>query len=125
MEKLFKSQGKSALEILCIHGSLELLQYYLQIHIKQGFKILSESIHNEISVSVDFKQSTLVQNSMKSTYTSAHLACENGYIHIINYLFSFSKEHSFLSYFIDLNFQDEYTGENCALIACRQGDLKW
>lgn len=124
MEKLFISQGKSALEILCIHGSLELLQYYLPIYIDQGNHHPEGSILNDISVSVDFKRSTLVQTPMKSTYTPAHIACENSHVHIINYLHSFSKERPNLPYLVDLNFQDEYTGENCALIACRRGDYK-
>lgn len=100
MEKLFASQGKSGLEIICFHGNLELLKYYLPIYLKEGIQVPSGSVLNEMSVSVDFKRSTLVQTSDKSTYTPAHLACENGHVIIINFLFTFSKEHASLPYFL-------------------------
>jgi hypothetical protein len=124
MEKLFADQGKCALEILCIHGSLEVLQYYLPIYLDNLTGAVSGSLMGDVSVSVDFKRSTLVQTKLQSTYTPAHLACENGHVHIINYFNNFFKDRAFVPPYFDLAFQDEHTGENCALIACRKGDYK-
>ncbi|OMJ95971.1 hypothetical protein SteCoe_529 [Stentor coeruleus] len=120
MENLFIQQGKTPLEILCLNGNLEVLQYYLPVFLSCA--------HPEIvppadeSVSVDFQKSTLVETKLNHTYTPIHLACEHGNIHIIDFVFKYFKGKPIIPQILDLDFQDESSGENCALIACRKGN---
>jgi hypothetical protein len=119
MEELFIQQGKTALEILCLNGNLEVLTYYLSIYLKNNLTVIQQS--EEESVSVDFQKSTLVETKLDHTYTPVHLACEHGNIHIIDFLFKYLRDKPSVP-LLDLNFQDESSGENCALIACRKGN---
>jgi hypothetical protein len=119
MEALFEAQGKSALEILCLNGNLEVLQYYLPIYLSN---LKPELAPVEESISVDFQKSTLVETKNNHTYTPIHVACEHGNIHIIDYLFKQFKARPSVPQALDLDFQDESSGENCALIACRKGN---
>ena len=89
MENLFLQQGKSALEILCLNGNLEVLQYYLPIYLS---KLTPEILQCEESVSVDFQKSTLVVTKLSHTYTPIHVACEHGNIQILDYVFKYFKE---------------------------------
>lgn len=118
MENLFLQQGKTALEILCLNGSLEVVQYYLPIYLST---YAAPEDLGDISVSVDFQKSTLVETRLNHTYTPIHIACEHGNINIIDYIYKYFKNTSPLS-ILDVNFQDENSGENCALIACRKGN---
>lgn len=119
MENLFLQQGKTALEILCLNGNLDILRYYLPIYLNN----VVESIQvPDDSISVDFQRSTLVETKLQHTYTPIHLACEHGNIHIIDYLYKYFREKSIVLPLLDVDFQDENSGENCALIACRKGN---
>ena len=62
MEELFIQQGKTALEILCLNGNLEVLTYYLPIYLKNNLTVIQQS--EEESVSVDFQKSTLVETKL-------------------------------------------------------------
>ena len=123
MHKLLAEQGKSPIEVLCLHGSLEMLQYYLPYYL-QSDKLDVGSLLEDKSVSVDFQKSTLVQTKNVNNYTPIHLACEHGHVHIVNYLFGHFKDKEIIPAMFDVNYQDEASGENCALIACRRGDYK-
>ena len=120
MEKLFLQQGKTALEILCLNGNLDVLKYYLPIFLSTNN--LDSPPIPEDSISIDFQKSTLVETKLNHTYTPIHLACEHGNLHIIDYLFKFFHDKPSVPSLLNLDFQDENSGENCALIACRKGN---
>lgn len=122
MEELFIEQGKTAIEIICSNGSIEILQYYLPYYLKSLKP--APSVLGDINVSVDFQRSTLVETRIKNTYTPVHIACDNGHVNIINYIFSQFRDKRSVPHTLDIDFQDENSGENCALIACRKGDYK-
>ena len=119
MENLFIDQGKTALEIICLNGNLDILRYYLPIYL--GNRVEPAQVVDE-SVSVDFQRSCLVETKLLHTYTPIHLACEHGNIHIIDFLYKYFREKETVPAFLDIDFQDESSGENCALIACRKGN---
>ena len=122
METLFVDQGKTAIEVICSNGSLEILQYYLPYYNKSLKPVAS--VLGDISISVDFQRSTLVETKLKQTYTPAHIACEHGHVNIIHFLHATYKDKPAVPHTLDIDFQDESSGENCALIACRKGDYK-
>lgn len=122
MENLFVDQSKTAIEVICSNGSLEILQYYLPYYNKSVKPVAS--VLGDISISVDFQRSTLVETKLRQTYTPAHIACEHGHVNIIHYLHITYKDKPTIPHTLDIDFQDESSGENCALIACRKGDYK-
>ena len=116
LEQLLEGQGTSALRLICELGYVDLLEYYLPLHLAlpRGFK-------EDPTVSVDFSRSVLVPSKQYNTYSPVHIACENKHIGILDFLrkhFAGSAAPSHLS----LHCIDESSGENCALIASRQGD---
>ena len=119
MENLFLQQGKTALEILCENGNLDILKYYLPIYLAN----MTESAPlPEESLTVDFQKPTFVETKLKLTYTPIHLACEHGNLHIIDYIFKYFHGKVTIPLLLNLDVQDESSGENCALIACRRGN---
>lgn len=123
MKKLLADQGKKPIDVICVHGSLEMLQYYLPFYMDCD-RNEARTVLGEDCVSVDFQRSTLVQAKNLNTYSPVHIACENGHVQIVSHLFITFKNSDAIPWMFDVNYQDEVSGENCALIACRKGDYK-
>ncbi|CAG9326995.1 unnamed protein product [Blepharisma stoltei] len=119
MENLFESQHTSGMEIICKHGTIDLLEYYLPIYLKNyQAKPAQKAIE---SLTVDFEKPQLIEFNDGSTYTPLHIACEKGHISIVSYIYNYFKDLKNYPVELDIEYQDEKTGENCALIACRIG----
>lgn len=117
MEKNFEKEHLLALRIICERGYLELLKKYLPYYMDY------KKIENFSQV--DKEDRVVYTNSNVSygfTYSSAHVACDMEYIGIINYLHEYFKDENAPTE-LDLHHIDESTGENCALIAVRTGNL--
>ena len=116
MEELLNRSELSGLGVVCCLGHLNLLEYYLPIWLDSP--PLTPGTHEN---TIDFEDQTLSSPTFKP-YTPIQLACFEGHIHIVNYLVNYFKNTK-PPQECDLNWIDEYTGENCALIACRKPSL--
>ena len=120
MEKIFLNQKMVVIDILCEKGCVELLDYYLPYY---NANANETSIFQEVSETIDFSQATPHLNEdIINTYTPVHKTCEAGNINVISHIFNFYKYLSNTPYQLDINYKDEITGENCALISCRTGN---
>ena len=119
MERKLEAQGTAGLKIICELGYEDLLDYYLT----RGPKRTSSPGFGEMSVSVDFSRSVLVPSRNYSSYTPVHIACELGHINILNRIKKHYDEHGSVPADLNIHGIDDRTGENCALIACRNGNF--
>lgn len=104
MHGLFQVQHTSALEILCKKGYAEFLGHVLPSFTSEDFEIYSGACK-------------------ENTFTPIQVATEKGHVSVINTIFQYLKDVENTPEAIDWNYCDENTGENCALIACRTGNL--
>jgi hypothetical protein len=119
-EDLLRGQNKSCLEIICENGHIEILDYFLT-NLAENWYIEPGSVL-DTNITMNFERSTLVQTETKINYTPIQIACFNGFIQIIEYVFRHFENKFKVPYLFDINYQEDYSGENCAMIACRKGD---
>ena len=133
MYSMYKVAGKSPVTILCEYGHLALLQYFLPIHLELergllGGPVVSFQDQSEsISLFPEDLQAGNRRNWLFSqsgnTQSAVHRACEHGHLEIITYTYNYLEQHPPTPQDLDIHAEDEKTGENCALIAARTGNL--
>lgn len=104
------------LTIMCSKGYSEFLQYYLPI------APLSSSLYSQIkpeNFTLTFSDDS---NHSHSYYSPIQQACLNSHISCIQVIQNHYK-NSEPPWWLDLNHTEFYTGENCALLACKTGDF--
>jgi hypothetical protein len=108
MEKMLFDCGMSTLDLIVQNNCFEILSRFIPIY-----------MDNQIAI--EHLKDSLPHDAPPQIYTPVHKACELGNISLISTIFNyFQKEnHSNVPKALDVNFQSEVTGENCALIACR------
>lgn len=118
MERLLNFQGYRSIDLICIQGTLPMLEVYLPGYLK----IFSESTSNAFPLheTLCLDSSPCIGMPEAISNTPIQLACIHNNLNIIQYLQKFFKNKTVPSIF-DVNFQDELNGENCPLIACRIG----
>ena len=109
MEQLLANHNMSVLDIIMQKGSLDILTKYIPIYMDNEISLKSIA---EIHQNHDLPP---------NIYTPIQKACELGNITMISYVFNYFKKENNTNVpkALDLNFQEESTGENCCLIACR------
>ncbi|OMJ94426.1 hypothetical protein SteCoe_2480 [Stentor coeruleus] len=121
MEKIFLDQKTSAIDLICTRNCVDILDYYLPYY-EKSFEYCP--LIEEVSQSLNFTSNTEVVKPkiIISTYTPIHKACEIGNMNIISHIHKYFKEKAIIPYTLDLDYQDENSGENCSLISCRTGN---
>ena len=124
MVELYKPLNKRPIDIICELGHKKLLQYYLPIYLNK-----SDMIENfeEESISLSFTRSKNIKSIEKgkslfwlSSMNAVQHACSKGKIGILQFLRDYFLNSNVPSDF-DVHHQDDVTGDNCALVACRTG----
>lgn len=115
---------KTPMDIVCEHGFFELLKYYLPKYLEDTEPLDSFKSQDEFSQLIQSRDFTLPPSSIaSSTQLAVHRACEKRHMDIIRYLAEYFEGKKPPLEF-DLTAEDEGSGENSALIACRIGDLE-
>lgn len=126
---LYQAIGKTPVHILCEYDHLPLLTYFLPLHLdylaNQGVSQSSlPDDYEELSVFQEGKQTR--PNPITSIYTNTQTpiqrACEFSHLDIVKFVWRYMKDRP-LCHDFDIHAIDERSGENCALIAARIGDL--
>jgi hypothetical protein len=115
---------KTPMDIVCEHGFYELLKYYLPKYLADTEPLDSLNSSDEHSLSLQSKDQSLPHASVaSSTQLAVHRACEKSHMDIVRYLHEyFTNKKPPLE--LDLHSEDEGSGENSVLIACRIGSIK-
>ena len=112
MEGLLAKHQISALDILCQSKNTEMLKLYLPIYLEN---------EHYIATSLEIAREPELQ---ECTDTPVQKACKMGNIAVISAIFNyFETAGTPPPKNLDINYPQESTGENCALIACRAGNL--
>jgi hypothetical protein len=114
MENLLENQGLNGLDLLIEKGSLEMLQFYLPKYktlFPGRFFALEES-----------ETSCSYPKPCTSRRPPVHIATERGFLTVLQYL-NQAVSSAFVPDKYSVHFIDEYSGENCALIACKRCHL--
>lgn len=111
MEDILSRENISAMHTICIEGYVEILKiyfpYYLQTNRSQS--------ENSYSLAFSQKENVLVRGS------PMHVSAHAGQVGIIAYIYEYFSELATIPSDFDINSREEVSGENCALIACREG----
>ncbi|OMJ84332.1 hypothetical protein SteCoe_14556 [Stentor coeruleus] len=124
MESQFSEAETSGLSIICLNNYLVLLQVYLPLFLnsKKEQNLSPKTKNTRQTIYLDAKEE--LEQILPCTYTPIQLAVENGHISIVNLLRSFVCSLNLIPSEIDLNYIEENTGNNSALIACKENDFK-
>lgn len=103
----------SSLFFICSKNYPEFLKYYLPLYL-ENYKYFVPIK----SFSINFYN---FKNQMAVTeYTPVQIACESGFLNILNIIFEYFKDASFVPTELDIHGVNSSNGDNCALIACRE-----
>ncbi|CAG9322674.1 unnamed protein product [Blepharisma stoltei] len=119
MCSLLERQKINALEFICQKGHTEILECFLPYYLSMNKETV---IVQEESITINFNTNQAMETPQLITYTAIHMACEQGHINLISYVYNYFKTSPYCPYQLDIDFQDDFTGENCALISCRNGN---
>jgi hypothetical protein len=124
MSKLYLPLNKRPIDIICELGHRKLLEFYLPFYLNK-----SDEIENgeEESISLSFTRSKNMKSLERSknfycigSLTPLQHACDKGKLGIVQFVFEHFAGRTPPAEF-DVHYQEETTGENCALVACRTG----
>ncbi|CAG9319544.1 unnamed protein product [Blepharisma stoltei] len=131
MTKYFLQLGKRPIEVLCELGHLSLLEYYLPLYLENKDQVENsddEPVSEELSIfakSRNTKSHTQEKSKLAapiSTMTPIQRAVEKGRLELIKFFREYFREKPNNEF--NVHFIDETTGENCALISCKSGNLE-
>lgn len=126
MTKLYANLSKRPIDIICELGHKKLLEFYLPLYLKKSDKLEeedSDSISLSFTMSKNIKSQTQEKSKLIFTVpiiSPLHRACEKGKLPIIQFLFEHFAGKSIPPEF-NVHYQDEQTGDNCALVSCKTG----
>ena len=117
-ESLLLEQGSSLIEIICTRGNTELLQYYIPYYTSGHSDLIIEEITESLNFTNNCEET--IKKKVFSSHTAIQKACEQGNINIIGFIYKYYEGKVNIPMQLDIEYQDESSGENCALIACRK-----
>lgn len=129
MSKLYANLSKRPIDIICELGHKQLLEFYLPFYMGKGEE-LEQSESESISLSISRSKNTKshIHDKSKSilpmsTLSPLHRACEKGKLNIVQFFWDYFKNKVAPNEF-NINYQDEHSGDNCALVSCKTGSIE-
>lgn len=119
MEKILLETEITSLDIICQKGYTELLLYYIPIYLQFNTSFPNAKPNN---LTMDFDKT--VEATPRNIYTPVQKACDLGNISILISIHNYFKNKQYKPYTLDIDYQEETSGENCFLIACRNGNYQ-
>jgi hypothetical protein len=118
MQKIFDELNLNPLSILCDKNYFSLLKFYLPFYYQH---IMKESFVPETTFEADQTEGNEKVKHNKTSFTPIQVACFKGNLPVFSHLVAFNMKYPHFS--LDFKEINEETGENCALIAVRSGNL--
>lgn len=120
--------GKTPLDLICENGHLALLEYLLpklEVFKPEELNDDKEEANESLFAETRNTQFTPSEHQMFAfTHTAIQRACEKGHYAVVKHLYTYFKGAPTTPLVCDLHYRDETTGENCALLAAKSGNLK-
>ena len=118
-DTLLNEQNSCLLDIICTRGSKNLIEYFIPFAKTNCIDSLLIEKTESLSFTLDEPK---ILKKIPSSYTPIQKACEQGNINAISCVYKYFKDKPEIPYQLDLEYQDENNGENCALISCRKAN---
>ena len=126
METFFTKANLTGLMIICQNNFIDLFQYYapLFVRMKNSLKSKQNKRLRETIELTDKIENIIDEMTINddSTYAPLQIACYYGHIAIIKCALNSASIIQPCPPDLDINYIDEITGENCALISCKTGN---
>lgn len=124
MSKLYKTLNRQPIDIICELGHQKLLEYYLPFYMNKNDDIEEDC---NVSVSLTFtgqsKNDKNKQTLALREISPIQKACEKERLGVIQYLWNYFQDKTVPNEF-NVHYQDELSGDNCALVSCKTGNLE-
>ena len=115
MESILREYDISGIGEICANNYMEFLEYYLPFYL--SIDLERASVFSNVTLDLQDRDNS----KYKISYSAVQLACMNGYISILNYIYNYFRGLT-PPVALDIHHTDYTTGENCALLACRPGN---
>lgn len=122
LDALLEKHNTSIIEFICTKGLIQFLHYYLPIYERDQLE--KKTKETNYIATFDFDQTFALDGKMGRILTPIQLAVEKDHINIVNFILDFYAKKESIPNEFNLNYQDEVTGQNCAMIACRKGSFR-
>ncbi|OMJ81781.1 hypothetical protein SteCoe_17663 [Stentor coeruleus] len=122
LEDLMEKYNTSIIEFICTKGLIQFLHYYLPIYDKNQFE--KKNKEPNCTGTFDFDQTFAIDGKMGRILTPMQLAVEKDHINIVSFILDYYVNKGPIPNEFSVNYQDEITGQNCAMIACRKGSFR-
>ena len=128
MTKLYSEIGKQPIEIMCELGHKQLLEYYMPFYLNNNDDIDEPKDFSE-SISFTKSKNTKSHDDKSKLQNSTHKltpiqrASEKERLGVLQFIWEYFKERTTPPEF-DIHHQDQVTGDNCALVSCKTGNLE-
>ena len=129
MSNFYAILAKRPIDVICELGHKQLLEFYLPFYLNKNDEI-EESEEDSLNLSISRSKITKSHINEKSksilplsAISPLHRACDKGMLNIISFCWEHFQNKITPKEF-DIHYQDEITGENCALISCKTGNIE-
>ncbi|OMJ84883.1 hypothetical protein SteCoe_13944 [Stentor coeruleus] len=116
MEQFLDKDACEPLSRICKKGYIDLLEVFYPKHLEYQKALKSKQ---DESYTIDF---SFVVHSLEIQLTPIQHAVRNGHMRIVKYFDKFYEGEEAPNE-VKLHYIDEFSGENCALVACQTGNL--
>ena len=120
MENFFNAGNTTSLHIICEKGYLGILKYYLPFYVQE---ITEYPVIQEVASLMKLDYSINPRDT-SIQYLPIHKATLLENIALLSYIHNYFLDQSFVPRYLDMDYKEEITGENCALLACRISSYK-
>ena len=117
MESLLNCQNLPAITLICSKGYSDILAYYLPYYLE----LHSNDNSQDKLCTIDFHLDLDANPNNTTHFTAIHLAVQYNHISIITIINDYFKNACQVPFELDIAYQDQLFGENCALLSCRYG----
>lgn len=114
---ILNEQNTCLLDLVCLRGSKNLIEYFIPFVAIVSVESPAAEKTESLSLNLDEPK---VSKKISTQNTSIQKACEHGNINAVSCVYKYFKDKPSVPFQLDLEYQNENYGENCALIACRK-----
>jgi len=122
MEEMFNRQGYRSIDLLCMQGHMHMIKFYLPVY-TSIFIDSPGKLQKDLQDTYSFASSENLVAVPLFKYTPIQYVCYNENLNLAKFLYQYFISKP-LPYLFDLDYQNELSGENCALISCKLGNYK-
>ena len=116
MDDLLSKAKISPIQYICWKNHGDILKLYLPHYLK----LVENRASTEFNYTIDLSPSPILNYP---SYYPIHILCKSGNIGLLKYIFDEVRALAHIPEEFDIETRNDDKGENCALIACREGNF--